>query len=334
MGTIFSSKLLAEREYLKALHCDEDVSHWNSKKIQKLRLFVHPNQMKVSEVTFEMEFQRFVQARFQWEDDTSVLFFRKSWSPEPPDDFLMLCCSGANLSFMCAPIVFQHYLVSLASSSNKKSRSSSHHKYQILDVLSYVKRCWTSERILEFIQYDNAGVDSLQFFLDINLHISDVRYSRYLIPPLDNPGFSLMCEEILEKLSSGKPGLVTHFAVDVDFYHSKEVSFLNDQSFITHQSPSSTSSASSASRDSRLGNQSMLLIGMRPDEQFEYVFLLQTSWKNRFFIEVSAQYFIRCNGIINFIKTEIASFPPNLPFLEGFPYCEIDIDTAEGSFET
>lgn len=54
---------------------------------------------------------------------------------------------------------------------------------------------------------------------------------------------------------------------------------------------------------------------MRRDVVFDYLFLLQTSWKDRFFIEVSTQYLYLCEGIISFIISEIPSYPPSLLLL-------------------
>lgn len=148
-----------------------------------------------------------------------------------------------------------------------------------LSILVATKQKLWLERVYEIFTIHEVGGFALLTLMDFyNLGPVDCR--SFSIPhPDENPTDA--CERILGRVKS-QPALVSGFRVFKAFQMSDEVSFVG-------------------SPDKKFeGHYAMVLFGVRRTAAGEYFFLLQNWWKDRHFIEVSAEYMHYCGAIITF----------------------------------
>ena len=59
----------------------------------------------------------------------------------------------------------------------------------------------------------------------------------------------------------------------------------------------------------------MVLVGMRKTRVGEYYFLLQNWWRDRYFIEVSYEYFAACEPDITFVTKKLTEISSTVEFI-------------------
>lgn len=116
----------------------------------------------------------------------------------------------------------------------------------------------------------------------------------------------------MDKLAT-QPALVSRFCVD-SFFLKKD----SGTSFLGNQLASQTSSTD---------YHAMLLIGYRREGN-DIIFLLQNWWKDRYLIEISANYLKSCAPDIIFASSSLTSIPSGFPVLRT-AYAETSVDCGE-----
>jgi hypothetical protein len=250
--------------------------------------------------TFATEFASFCERHPSWKDEMCVLF----WNSYPSIENLMVIRRqlSAGLCFMHAPVVLQHYLVSI------KSETSSSSDRKMINIASYIAQFRSGDALLRIVR-DDKGVDSEAFLEEI-----------YRSDPLFETSSSLInvrskywretAEDISEQLKV-RPALVSNFKVDQSFYDGG-TSFLDPGAF---------------NQQLVKGRHAMLLIGSRVEGD-QMIFLLQNWWAGRYLIEVSASYLSRCGAVIVDVESSLTSVPDVFPTV-GVLYAETAIDCGE-----
>lgn len=275
-------------------------------------------------IDFDDQFRRFLQQHNSWEPNDSderrcVVFFRQYPYLEKLK-VLRRQRSESGLCYMHAPVVLQHYLVSI-----NNHRENRENDLAMIDIAKYISTYWKDDKLLDYLARGNGG-SSLEFLREINYHVTPFKYDTYFVPdPNDRELFSLLCDSF-EGFLREKPGLVSNFEVDHDF-SMNGVSFL-DQTISRSHDP-----------NKKNGRHAMVLIGIRRDPQYDYVFLLQNWWRGnprsglgRFFLEVSAKYMHDAGAMITFVNSNIPEIPQEFPKIYK-SYAETSADVSEKMYE-
>ena len=176
----------------------------------------------------------------------------------------------SGLSYMHAPLVLQHYLVSLHQPD-----------VGMIDMTKYIRQRFSSEQLQQHI-FDNKRRDSSEL-LEVILEPD----SMMILSSLD------LYEQHLKQYG---PGLVSGFRVFDDFYNGMKTSF--------DGAPRSIGGKSRRDPDALHGLHAMLLIGVRREaESGKRWFLLQNWWKHSQFVEVSEEYLTYLIPPVYFVKT-------------------------------
>jgi hypothetical protein len=259
--------------------------------------------------TFEEAFAKFLESCPTWSAEGVVLFFNR-YSHVP--NLKVLRRQRTGLCYMHAPVVLQHYLVSIYN-----SRHNFENNLKMIDVALFIAKHWKGQPLLRYLLggEDSKGGGSIEFLKQINYHIEDFSYEPFII--LDPIHFRSKVDEKCEYLMTRLievPMLVSNFEVDENFARGG-ISFL-DQRILASKTEKPN------------GRHAMLLIGIRRDQKYGWVFLLQNWWKTRFFIEVSAKYMSLSGAFIVEIYSEIPDIPKDFPVVYA-SYVETSADMSE-----
>lgn len=341
MGPTFSRGYSKEEAFLRARIDDPTHHHirgWNDKQISRLHRIMNgdrilgtdTSQKDTREDTFDSEFGEFVASHPEWaseseckndsesegkygpeskvnakgedkgkEDQTRMAIFFQRY---PHIDHLkVLRRQTSGLCYMHAPVVLQHYLVSIHRGTSGERK--------MIDVAKYIHLNWKGSALLKYLKEDSGG-SSMSFLEEINYHVRGFDTANYTIPPTESRLFESTCTELMERLAF-KPALVSNFRVDHQFHHGG-TSFL-------------TGSVNTAELS---GHHAMVLIGCRACPVHGYVFLLQNWWKGRYFIEVSASYLASSKATISFVTQEIEYIPDCFPVVHS-SFVETAVDVGE-----
>eukprot|EP01031_Cornospumella_fuschlensis_P028788 gene28788-34753_t len=247
--------------------------------------------------SFDGTFEHFVECNPKWRKiDSIVLFWRyyeagdaKIIEGEGKNFKLLLRQRSGGLCFMHAPVVLQHYMVSIGCGKAA----------DILDIIRYIDEHWKGRVMLNYLR--GKGESSLDFLRAIFKEC--VQMTSYLITDrnYDAEYHVWVCERVMEILHT-RPALVSQFSVYRKFHDAPS----------THQS----SFSSVGKEEDCIGSHSMVLVGMRYDkEEDQYYFLLQNWWENSYFVEVTGDYMCAVGGVISFVLSDTEEIPDNLPRL-------------------
>ena len=330
MGGTFSRSFEKEKEFLQNHSIDPkdcDVHRWNEKQQMRLHRIMNgdtasstssvslgltPDPLprdreknavvlpatEITDDTFDSEFREFIKLHADWEHENSVLFFNKY---PHIDSLKVLRRQTSGLCYMHAPVVLQHYLVSIYKGEGSDLK--------MIDVGKYIEMNWKGKQLLKYLKEDSGG-SSVSFLEEINHHVNDFDTANYTIPPSDSRSFDANCLELMERLEF-KPALVSNFRVDSSFHHGG-TSFL----------------AGAVNAAELSGQHAMVLIGCRACPTHKYVFLLQNWWKGRYFIEVSASYLASSKATISFVTQDIEYIPERFPVIRS-SFVETTVDVGE-----
>lgn len=197
------------------------------------------------------------------------------------------CC------YMHAPIVLQHYLISMTNYPVDM--------IGMVDMHCYLRQHVSSKQLEAHILYEKGG-NSSEFLASL---LPNCIMNNFLCSAADrNPKLWV------ENLITYGPALVSRFSV-TDTFRKNEVSF---HSFTGNV----------------IGRHAMVLVGYRIDES-KYYFLLQNWWKSKPFVEVTSEYLASCNVELHFVTNPPNSIPANI-ILNNSAYVESEgIDVPEDS---
>lgn len=202
---------------------------------------------------------------------------------------------------MHAPVVLQHYLVSMGSGNHTGAK--------MIDIAAYVAKYRRGAALVDYLK-NNRGGNSEDFASEIFLGASDEDNFDKRTLVMGKNSLHEACQRITQRLTN-EPALVSRFKVYQNFMDG-------DSSFLNANFPKKT----------LLGRHAMVLIGYRKCVTHGIVFLLQNWWKGRHFIEVSASYLAACDATVIFVKTELTDIPTDFPVIRSV-YAETTVDCGE-----
>ncbi|KAI9330850.1 hypothetical protein BDR26DRAFT_922364 [Obelidium mucronatum] len=193
--------------------------------------------------------------------------------------------------YMHAPVVLQHYLVAMSTCD----------KTPILDIAEFLKKNMSGSALYHHI-WEGKGGDSLDFLkriLATKPDPADILHESNLI-----------LANLTELLKLYGPGLISGFGVTASFNSNewRHVGKYKGMDFI--------------------GRHAMVLIGSRQEKDKTY-YLMQNWWKKKAYVEVDAEYLLRSEATIHFIKEKqlkMGEFPTSF---EQLVECENGLDASE-----
>ena len=202
---------------------------------------------------------------------------------------------SGGLCYMHAPAVVQHNLVTVHSGGE-------HH--EMLNVAKYIVKFFSADMIFAHVVKD-TGASSDTFLKNImGLKWGDTA-ARTIIAEYEAES----AERVAKALKTSGVGLVSEFDVEPAF-QGKQVSF-----------------TANALRGEVVGLHAMTLVGHRENDG-QHLFLLQNWWKEKQFIEVSAEYLAAADARIAFVKKEVTEIPKEFPTNDNV-FCMETEDLAE-----
>ena len=202
---------------------------------------------------------------------------------------------SAGLCYTHAPAVLQHNLVTVHSGGE-------HH--EMLNVAKYIVKFFEADTIYDHV-VKNKGGPSEAFLKNImGLKGGDTAALTIIA---EYEAESAEC--VAKALETYGVGLVSEFKVEPAF-QGKQVSF-----------------TARALRGKAVGLHAMTLVGHRENDG-QHLFLLQNWWKEKQFIEVSAEYLAAARATITFVKKEVTEIPKEFPTNDNV-FCMETEDLAE-----
>ena len=265
-------------------------------------------------VKLETVFEGFCREHPAWGDASrSFVFFRDHEKvkalPEAAREQLKVTRiqPSGGLCYMHAPAVMQHNLVTLHSGGE-------HH--EMLNVAKYIVEFFSADMIYAHVVKD-TGASSDTFLKNImglkardTLSLSiPARATEAAAIIIDAEFAAEEAERAAEALKICGVGLVARFKVEPAF-QGTEVSF-----------------TANALQDEAIGLHAMTLVGHRENDG-QHLFLLQNWWKEKQFIEVSAEYLAAADARITFVGKEVTEIPKEFPTNDNV-FCMETEDLAE-----
>ena len=236
-------------------------------------------------------FAEFLSANPMWQDNDAYIFHVANNVSLPRRS------QPSGLSYMNAPLVLQHYLVSLHQPD-----------VGMIDMPNLIRHHFSAEQFHQHIFADQGG--SSRAILQMILEPCSLRVEDF---PAD---------EYEEDLKRYGPGLVSHFRVYDDFLNDRKTSF--------DGAPQPIEGKSLDDSDGFHGFHAMVLIGFRRDAQTgKRWFLLQNWWPHSQFVEVSEGYLKHCRPTVYFVKNPQTKIPSKFPRLSQWVAETEDIDRPE-----
>eukprot|EP00754_Rhynchopus_humris_P024135 Rhum_TRINITY_DN14868_c1_g1::Rhum_TRINITY_DN14868_c1_g1_i1::g.125171::m.125171 len=235
-------------------------------------------------------FEGFCREHPEWADPSqSWGFFRdhakvKALSDEDRLRVKVTRVQHSGLCYMHAPAVLQHYLVTLHSNGQ-------HH--EMLNVAKYIVQYFNAKRVYKHV-VGPQGESSLAFLRCItDLRKKDLE-RRDFKPDSDDNVRRLQMELKVAEVKKYGVGLVSEFQVEPAF-----------------QGPQSSFLANALTGEVE-GFHAMTLVGHR-EKDGQHIFLLQNWWRQKQFVEVSAEYLAAAGAAIAFVKKEVTEIRSDLP---------------------
>jgi hypothetical protein len=209
-------------------------------------------------------FESFVKQHPEWNSPNSFVVFRDHPSLAHKKHSYVERFQSSGLCYMHAPVVLQHYLVTMNSDEH----------IPMLDMAAFMRRNMDSKALERHI-WDDEGGDSLVFLLNI------LETKRKTLISTVSADFNNIPEHFLKY----GPALIQGFQVYRDF-HSSNWQHLGN----------------SSSDQEFIGRHAMILVGYRySNNRIRY--LLQNWWKMKPFVEVDQSYLELSSAIIHFVKS-------------------------------
>jgi hypothetical protein len=251
-------------------------------------------------LTFREAWAKFEEKVPAWRDKSSSYIF---WDDHAHIEGLQVIrIQNSGLCYIHAPVVLQHYLVSINSGGTN---------HEMIDISKFVRATFGFSSIFNDIVFDHGGY-SLQILHTISGHGDDLRTTSplTLFEP-SWPAHQVAVDTIVHQLRSRKaPALVSNFMVL--------------PSFGTLEVPSYTEFHGHSEN-----LHAMVLVGYRTDPVTGQVFfLLQNWWKSMPFVEVSSAYFASAGAAITFVNSQLTSIPTKFPTIVS-SYAETNADFPE-----
>ena len=213
---------------------------------------------------------------------------------------------SGGLCYMHAPAVMQHNLVTLHSGGK-------HH--EMLNVAKYIVKFFSADMIYDRVVND-TGASSAAFLQNI-MGLELINIHEFSIDAGNPKDAAIVtaksttaeAELVATFLKTAGVGLVARFKVEPAFQG-------NDVSFTAN-----------ALRGKVVGLHAMTLVGHREDDG-QHLFLLQNWWKEKQFIEVSAEYLAAARAGIMFVLEEVTEIPKEFPTDDNV-FCMETEDLAE-----
>ena len=228
---------------------------------------------------FKDAFAEFRNQYPQWDsekNDDVWLFWEQLPFAKCEPDYLVLSGAGMmsqDLCYMQAPALVHHYSV---------VRRTNRSDHKLFDVKQFLRDECPGRDF--FLYMNGLGGSSVEF---LKYLAKDATLDAATIPFKLDKIRRIIAEFITEFLAAYGPGLVSQFKVTQKFVSRKLVSFMKEDD------------------DIEVGKHAMVLIGYRRDSDAgELVFLLQNSWRECYFIEVSERYLAQTGAKIIFIADD------------------------------
>ena len=202
---------------------------------------------------------------------------------------------SGGLCYMHAPAVLQHNLVTVHSGGE-------HH--EMLNVAKYIVEFFSADMIYAHVVKDTGA--SSETFLK---NIMGLKEGDTEAQPIIARSAARDAPCVAQALKTYGVGLVARFKVEPAF-QGTEVSF-----------------TANALRGEAVGLHAMTLVGHRENDG-QHLFLLQNWWKEKQFIEVSAEYLAAADAGITFVGKEVTEIPKEFPTDDNV-FCMETEDLAE-----
>ena len=253
-------------------------------------------------VKLETVFEGFCKEHPAWGDASrSFVFFRdhekvKALSEAAREQLKVTRIQpSGGLCYMHAPAVVQHNLVTVHSGGE-------HH--EMLNVAKYIVKFFSADMIFAHV-VEHTGASSETFLKNImGLEWGDIEQQ-----PIIARSAAGDATYVANALKTYGVGLVSEFKVEPAF-QGTEVSF-----------------TANALRGEVVGLHAMTLVGHRENDG-QHLFLLQNWWKEKQFIEVSAEYLAAADARIAFVGKEVTEIPKEFPTDDNV-FCMETEDLAE-----
>jgi hypothetical protein len=240
-------------------------------------------------------FDDFVKDHPEWNKETgSWVLFRDHPRLKDKEFAHVERFQKSGLCYMHAPVVVQHYLVSMAVDES----------VHMLNMVAYLRQHQSALGLYFHIWHDQGG-DSEQFLLKI---LQGVPHTIAMHPGSLSKGTSTL-REYMDKFG---PGLVSRFEVTQNFCTSNNWQYTGP-----FEAPENSMHA-------------MVLVGYRELEGGEYRYLLQNWWKYMPYVEVDLEYLVSSKAVVHFVKErqeKIGPFASN-----SLNLVESDVDAREQHF--
>ena len=286
------------RAYLKSIQCsekksDEIINRLSEDKQNCLIRLATEDKPLPQEVTFDVLWKSFTEKVPDWQHNSSTCV--KFWEKYPHLEFLKVVkLQGDGNCGTChaqAPVVLQHYVVTI-------DRNEPGVNFGMMSVPSLMRHLIDKcSKLEEFLNEEYEGGFALKNLMTIcQLGKSDI--TGFSVDALRDK--QVVCNFLMNRLKT-HPALIAVFDVSTDFIASDQ---------LTYGSATDIMQAQEAEEC-----HSMVLVGIRQDQDGQYWFLCQNWWPHKPFIEVSYEYMIAAGVYIAFIdKTQFEI--PRIPGLK------------------
>lgn len=240
---------------------------------------------------FRREFERFLKgSKFQWKEATyeyegktyNALFFED----EDMEDFMVIRRQKGGLCPLQASVTLQHY----AECIKKRQEGIDAENHETLDISSYIREKASDEECKHYIRKGSLGRNSREFLKKLlGLREHDLLlYETWESMFEEERHVEAFNKFMLEWYSKYRaPGILRQFAVSESFNAHEEGNATFDgeeKNFIIKEG-------------GEISRHAMVVIGMTIDKETGMLwFLVQNSWRDRYFQEISAEYVASCEG--------------------------------------
>jgi hypothetical protein len=246
----------------------KNIPHWAARAQARLFRLLHSEACFASDIlpSDVMSYSTFVRCIPAWEEpDSYVAFADASWRWMMQIRQRVHESKESCLSYMHAPVVLQSYLISFSFRNAENFKAC-----EMMDMRMYLLEQFESREMRRHIM-DTEGSSSIEY-LDHILQVPNILMTSNTERISDS------------SLKQYGPVLVFEFRVYEDFLLTGRFSYLEKPS------------------GKLIGCHAMVLVGVRR-EGAQKVFLLQSWWRGKQFIEVSETYLKACQGKFAIVKS-------------------------------
>ena len=178
-----------------------------------------PEDANVEFITLQNEFENFCKQFPHWaESEQSFVVWRDHAEMQAIEDktaIQVVRVQNSGLSYMHAPAVLQHYVIT-------KNSGGTHR--EMLNIAKFIKEYFTPDELYDHI-VRNKGGNSVAFLQHI-MGLKDKDIESYTIPGVEKMSFQSTAQDVFDSVQEHGVGLVSSFKVDANF-HKEGVSFID-----------------------------------------------------------------------------------------------------------